>query len=393
MISFNTIDVLLKNVYLNVITEQINNKTNPFYSAIEKTSLNIEGKNILFPMRLGISGGFSASTEYGSLPMASENYYKNLSAPIRNLYGCLEISDKVLRASRTEANSMLGVLEKEMDALLAGCKYNFSRMLWQNGKGVLNTVGDLTSHTALTWYPVTSLKNLQVGMIVDFVSTGGTVLSSGHRITDLNATLNKMTFTPAVSSDVTMTAGTYITVQNSYSLEIYGIPYLFDDNISDLYGVSRATFNSLKPLSSALNGALTVSAIQNLLDSIESNNGNGINMLVSGFDVRRAYLSAMASSRLNVDYMNVDGGFKALSYNGIPFVADKFCSENTSLFALNTDDFKLVQLCDWEWLEGDNGKILYHVDGKPIYSATVVKYANLACKRPYGQGRLTGITI
>ena len=85
------------------------------------------------------------------------------------------------------------------------------------------------------------------------------------------------------------------------------------------------------------------------------------------------------------------GGYKAISYNGIPVVADRFCPSGT-MYILNTDDFTLHQLCDWQWLAGDDGKVLRQVAGKPVYTATLVKYAELICARPYGQGMISGIT-
>jgi hypothetical protein len=88
--------------------------------------------------------------------------------------------------------------------------------------------------------------------------------------------------------------------------------------------------------------------------------------------------------------MEVEGGFKAISFNGIPIVVDRACPAGT-MYLLNTDDFKLCQLCDWQWLEAEDGKILKQVPGKAVYTATLVKYAELICERPYGQGRLRGI--
>ena len=40
----------------------------------------------------------------------------------------------------------------------------------------------------------------------------------------------------------------------------------------------------------------------------------------------------------------------------------------------------------------DDGRVLKQVPGKPVYTATLVKYADLICARPNGQGMLTGIT-
>ena len=83
--------------------------------------------------------------------------------------------------------------------------------------------------------------------------------------------------------------------------------------------------------------------------------------------------------------MEIEGGFKAISYNGIPIVADRFCPPKTMYF-LNTKFLKIHQLCDWQWLEGEDGKILKQVPGKPVYTATLVKYAELMCENPSAQG-------
>ena len=50
------------------------------------------------------------------------------------------------------------------------------------------------------------------------------------------------------------------------------------------------------------------------------------------------------------------------------------------------------QLCDWRWLEGENGKILMQKAGTPTYTATLVKYADMICDKPIGQAKISGIT-
>lgn len=94
---------------------------------------------------------------------------------------------------------------------------------------------------------------------------------------------------------------------------------------------------------------------------------------------------------MQTDMAELAGGYRTITYNGIPVVADRFCPAGT-MYLLNTRDFCLHQLCDWKWLEGDDGKVLRQVPGKPLYTATLVKYADLICTRPCGQAMLTGIT-
>ena len=95
--------------------------------------------------------------------------------------------------------------------------------------------------------------------------------------------------------------------------------------------------------------------------------------------------------RRNIDIAELEGGYKTITHNGIPVVADRFVDEDT-MYLLNTNDFTLHQLCDWKWLEGEDGRVIKQVADKPVYKATLVKYADLICSRPCGQAMLKGIT-
>ena len=107
--------------------------------------------------------------------------------------------------------------------------------------------------------------------------------------------------------------------------------------------------------------------------------------------VRRAYQAYLEATKRNINPVELEGGFKAISYAGIPVVADKYCPNGT-MYLLDTKLFDLHQLCDWRWLDGDNGEILKQISGKAAYGATLVKYANLICSLPCGQAKLSGLT-
>jgi hypothetical protein len=59
------------------------------------------------------------------------------------------------------------------------------------------------------------------------------------------------------------------------------------------------------------------------------------------------------------------------------------------MYALNSDSWNMYELCDWTWISGDDGSILKQIDGKAGYSATLVKYADLICSKPFIQGKVT----
>ena len=138
-------------------------------------------------------------------------------------------------------------------------------------------------------------------------------------------------------------------------------------------------------------GEITETVIQKAIDEIEENTGSKVNFIVCSSGVKRALQEHLAEFKRVVNVTELNGGYTAITYNGIPVVSDRFCPEGT-MYLLNTEDFSLHQLCDWKWLETSDGKVLKQIAGKPVYSATLVKYADLLCSRPCGQGMLSGIT-
>ena len=106
--------------------------------------------------------------------------------------------------------------------------------------------------------------------------------------------------------------------------------------------------------------------------------------------VKRIILQRARENNVQIGMTTIGDNTRVPTYNGIPIVADRFCPDN-SLYFLNTNDFKICQLCDWQWMEGEDGKILKQVPGKPVYTATLVKYAELICEKPFGQAVITDI--
>jgi hypothetical protein len=177
-------------------------------------------------------------------------------------------------------------------------------------------------------------------------------------------------------------------LHGSKDQEITGIDALFSES-ETLYGVDKSK-SIMKPYFMEDIGDITDSIIQRAMDDIEAASGSKVNYIVCSWGVRRALMQYCRENDIPLPAVEVDG-MTALSFYGVPVVVDRFCAPGT-MYLLNTDNFKLYQLCDWQWLEGEDGKILKQVPGKPVYTATLVKYAELMCDRPCGQGKLMGIT-
>ncbi len=379
MVTLTSADNALKKVYLEVISNQLNTNANPFLAKIEQTSKDVWGKEIVKVAPFGINGGIGAGDEDGALPASAENKYVKFVTELKNLYGKIEISDKAIRASENNVGAFVNLLNAEMEGLIKASQFNFGRMLFGDGTGKIATISAVSSG-AMT---VDTVKNMIEGLVVDIYTSAESKVVSGARITAVDRANKKFTVDKELPETVVATC--FVTVQNSYGKELTGLGAIF--GASTLYGVTKATNAWMNPYTATIS-SISDSALQTAIDYLDENVGSVVDYITCSSDVKRAYIAYLATSRQNFEYMELQGGFKAISYNGIPVVSDRFVPDST-MYLLNTKEFALHQLCDWQWLAGEDGRILKQNSGYATYSATLVKYADLICNKPAGQAKLT----
>ena len=383
MVTLSSAENALKSVYLGVVANQLNINANPLLGKIKQSTKDVWGKEVRKMAPYGINGGIGAGAETDALPKAAGNNYVQFVTDLKNLYGKIELSDKAIRASENNAGAFVNLLNDEMEGLIKASSFNFGRMLYGDGSGLLATVESFADGAAT----VDTVKNLIEGMVID-VYTAGTKneSKSGARIKYVDR-INKKVFT---ENNVTLEVGDKIYVQNSKDFEITGLGKIFS-NSEELYGLSRSEFPWLAPYTKENAGEISDGLIQSAIDFLEEFSGSTVNYIACSSAVRRAYQEYLGAYRRNIDVQELAGGYKAISYNGIPLVADRFVADDT-MYLLNTDHFTLHQLCDWKWLEGEDGRVIRQNAGFPTYSATLVKYADLICDKPNGQAKISGIS-
>ncbi len=380
-------DSALKSYYLDAVAEQLNFDTNPFLAVIKQTTEDVWGKEVKKLVVRGVNGGVGAGTEEGNLPGNGGNNYAQFVTTLKNLYGTIQISDKAVRASENNAGAFVNLLNAEMEGLVKSSSFNLGRMLFGDGSGVLATVVRVTEEGVT----VSNVNNLVEGMVVDFCDRNGVPIFGFDRarIHYVNRKTKQIKLNFEVYAEE-IPDECYIVVQDSFNKEITGLGAIFDLDRQYLYGIKRVSNEWINPYIEKDVGAIDEMKIQKAIDTIEENSGSKVNFIMCSWGVRRALQKLLSTNRQS-DTVELAGGYKAITFNGIPVVVDRFCPEGT-MYLLNTNDFQLHQLCDWQWLEGDDGKVLKQIPGKPVYTATLVKYADLICSNPGGQGMLTGIT-
>lgn len=391
MVTLTSAQNALKSVYLNVLSEQLNINSNAFLSKINKTSKDVFGKEIIKLAPYGINGGIGAGSEDGALPVASQHNHLQFKTSLKNLYGTISLTDKAIRASASNKGAFVNLLNDEMESLIKSSSFNLGRMLYGDGTGLLAEVNAVEGNIVT----FDSVKNFVEGAKVD-IYNGENIVKSGLTVVYVDRANKAVTFNESNISSVCQ-AGYKAYACNSKDKEITGIKRLFDTTEQNkiLYGVDRTQYKWLYPYINENNETETPIddiMIQTALNSIEENCGEQVDFIAVSGDVRNAYQKYLSTFRRNIDIATLEGGYKAMTYAGTPIVYERFVDDGT-MYLLNTKDFNLHQLCDWEWVESENGNILIPSATHPTYSATLVKYAELVCDRPASQGKISNIVM
>ncbi len=384
MITIQNADKALKDYYLEAVASQLNDNISPFYAAIEKSSANVYGKNAKIAVVRSNAGSVLAGSEDGDLPAPYTNRYLEISVPLKNLYGTIEISDKALRASRDSSGAFVNLVNAEMDGLIDSAKYNFRRMLLGDGTGkICKVLSKIDGKT----YKVDKVTDDLLGLYVDAIPSVGSALkdSFGLTIVKIDKKQNTVTFNKDVLDPINTG---YICLAGSSNNELSGLGAIFGG--TELYGYKKADEPYMSPYIYDASNELSEDGIVEVIDKMEEERGSRINMIICSYLTRRRIAALIANNKRVVNTIDARTGVGVVTVNDVPVYADKFCPDD-KIYFLNTDDFCLCQLCDWEWLEDEDGKILKQVPGKAAYGATLVKYAELVCKKPYGQAMMSRV--
>lgn len=397
---------VLKTRYLGQIREQLNN-AKILMAKIGRQDQQVSGKDFTVPLHT--TRNTSAGTGLGdgdTLPTAGQQGYTTTVVPNKYLYGRLEVTGPTIAASRDNVGAFVEALNSEVEGLQRDFERVFNRQLNGDGSGALAywTAADDSSGTDVDDSLGNGLVHLYPTGTYDIVDATDDSAFVGE---DIPLVLGAVTSTKAAvtwaSGTVSGSADTdYVIIANTKQKEMMGVAGIISD--ADVKLSSGAT--SLQSLAVASNsfwkaqafGSYTAMVpiafedIQEMIDTIATVSDyseDDIDFLFSNYGVRRAYYKLCVAERRSVNTMELDGGFSAVEFNGLPWVVDAQAKRNT-IFAVVTDTMKIFRTSDFDWMEKD-GSYLNRVANKDAYEATLFHYGNLACLSRNGNGILKGI--
>lgn len=383
-------DEALKIDYLPVLRKQLNNAS-VLLTKVRRNERDVVGKQWRSTVHYYRNSGVGSGTETG-LPTAGQQKYENPYGTVKYTRGRIQVSGPVIEASKNDRGAIIRALESEMKGVTADLKQEVNYQFFNDGtasRAIIN--GDPGTGTTLTLdNPGTNY--LSDGMLIDIVDpssgvpcTSSTDLTVSTVDSTTQVTLSAGANADVADNDVVVRANSTDDAGTSY--EMMGLKGIVDDAtyVTTLHNLSRSSYAWWKCSThsdddnSGTNRDLTLPLIQSSVTAVEKNGGE-VKLIISDHDTRDAYAALVIADKRHVNTLDLDGGWRALEYNTIPWVADKDCPPNT-IFFLDPDHLEIMQMSDWNWMDRD-GSVLSRVSGSDAYEAVTYWYADLTTDRP-----------
>jgi uncharacterized ubiquitin-like protein YukD len=376
---------VLKEDYQSPIREQLNNDNYVINKLVQKKQ-EATGKEFYVPLHVGRNNGVGYRAEGAALPTAGSQKYKQSVANCKYLYGTIEITGPTIASMRNDKGAFIRAVESEMKGLLKDLKDQRARALFGDGTGRLATFAVNTNTNTLT---VDKVKYFQVGMNIDIVNNSQTVTVSNRQITAIDKVNKTITISGAT---VTTAATDYAVVTGDLNNEAMGLGGIMNATLT-LQGLNPATETYWVPNVLANGGtprALSQQLMRQAIDLSELNGGS-IDLITASYGVRASYEALLQQLVRYTSPMELEGGYKALEYDGRPIIVDRYHDSN-SMFFIETEEIDLYQLSDFEWMEDDKGSALYQVPGYDKYAAVMRAYETVVTYQRNAHTALRDIT-
>ena len=411
--TLTTMNAALKKLYLPRLQSTVNTAT-VLLSRLERVlkEKSVSGQSAIVPINLRPSEAIASLGDGDPLPTPQNQTLVESAVGYNYLYGTIRITHPTIAASRNEAGAWTKVISAEMEGLERDLRNDVNRQLFGYGAGSLGTVKTTQSSgsgKAIVMNPGHQIKrNMVIQMFDDPALTGaielGTLTSGGTAGTGATvASVSGDTVNITITGDQTWEAGDHVMRLGSRGNEMMGLQGIIDDAsktsgigafVSTLQGIVRGDYpewnaNVFEGSTPGTGRNITDTLLDDSILEIEESGEGNLTCGVTSRTQFRKIAQLMTPDRRYSDAMELNGGFKSISWGGIPIFWDANCpvdvNGNDMLFWLDENELSIYQLADWNW-DDEDGNVLHRNEGYATYDGTLYYYANMGTTAPDNMG-------
>lgn len=397
--STTTIASILKEDYRGPVKDLLNQST-ILLSRLQRVKDGFSGNEIYLPLHKGRNVGTGARAEAAALPTAGYQQWDKALYKAKNIYTTIRITGQAIAAAKSNVGSFLRSLDAELQFGAKDMKSNINRQLWHDGSSILTQCKTTSSSTSVECQSTKFLKDL-VGANID-ICNGSDGADKGYNRT-ISSITDSDTFvidtsTSTDTDDVVILKGSRSTSAWGVALEMWGLEALISnanpsnaitDTIGGITRVGNAWWQSNVLSNSGTVRPLSLDLMQQAFDQSEIEGSSVPGLILTNHACKRRYASLLVADKRYPPggEITLDGGYKALEFNGVPLVADKDASLTLtpqvlqSMYFLDMAALKLLVLKDFGWLDED-GEVLKFVSGYDMWEAVYGCYMQLAITNP-----------
>jgi hypothetical protein len=384
---------ILKNYYEGPIVDQFNNEM-PLYREIEKGKEKFNGLKVIRPLKLRRNTGIGATSDGGNLPKIGTDTVVQAEIEAKFNYLRFGITGPMIKASQGEKGAFISAMSHLMQSGMEDLKNDVNRQLFWTGRGDLAKVNAaVVASTALVAKGRESTEDgdkfLEVGMVIDVITSAGAVVASNVEITDMTVASGLATLT--LSAAVTVSADDIIVRSGAGNKEIQGLLVALDGATSSIFGINRATYRQYQGnVVDAASAQLTLSAMKQAANLGRRRGGAKYSVVFCDFDSERYYEKLLVADKRYVGKVVGDGTFSDkgesyLEHGGSKVVPDKDCP--TRFLWIDAKQWKKYVLSELEWAD-ETGSQLIAQTSADSFEARLRLFCNLFPEKPAAQAAL-----
>jgi len=384
--SISSAVALLKNWYQGPIVSQFSDEL-PLYREMERGKQKYNGLAVIRPVKVRRNPGIGATSDGGTLPAIGQQTTVQATINAKFNYLRFGITGPMIKASQGDKGAFVSAMEFEMSEGLTDLKNDVNRQLFYNGVGTIATVAaaavnsnSITASGRSSGEP--GNKYLDVGMVIDIVTTAGVKVASGIGITAISGTT---TVTLTLSANVSCSATDLIVRSGAYNNEVEGLLAALDGGTGSIYGINRTTYPIYQGNAvSAGGGQLTLNLMQQAYNEARRRGNGKPNAVFCDFDSERFYNKLLVADKRYVGKVAGDGTFSSkdgsyLEFAGVPVTPDKDCGQ--AFFFIDAKYMEKFVLAELEWAD-ETGSYLIAQTSADAFEARLRMFFNVFNAKP-----------